>query len=104
MRARGLRVRGAERERFTYAMGAAGEAVGHGGELVPDGVRLQLLLLRRRRRHLRSSLSLSLLLAVRWLAERLTAATASASERRLEEEECEARARLPLCSRVESRE
>jgi hypothetical protein len=34
--------------------GRAGEAVGDGGQLVPDGVRLQLLLLRRRRRHLRS--------------------------------------------------
>jgi hypothetical protein len=31
--------------------GWAGEAVGDGGQLVPDGVRLQLLLLRRRRGH-----------------------------------------------------
>lgn len=41
--------------------GRAGEAVGDGGQLVPDGVRLQLLLLRRRRRHLRACVA-------RWLS------------------------------------
>ena len=43
------------REERRTPWGRAGEAVGYGGQLVPDGVRLQLLLLRRRRRHLRSS-------------------------------------------------
>lgn len=41
--------------------GRAGEAVGDGRQLVPDGVRLQLLLLRRRRRHLRACVA-------RWLS------------------------------------
>jgi hypothetical protein len=59
------------REERRTPWGRACQAVGDGGQLVPDGVRLQLLLLRRRRRrrHLRA---LRCALALRFLLLLLT--------------------------------